>query len=298
MRLNNEPKHKQTKRKKPVDNKISSKKASKTSLIDGIQFFTLVDLSIFNAIVEDSNSKMNIQSTIERTIKKVKRNPEDLPSSNKDFDISLACNEKFECSNLKSSPQTFQLKLPKEGLLSSNVQMSNSSSMQDTQLNLVWQGSGVNQNLFFEFEKAENPSIDFDSIYDLNQKMVFLEEQYFFNRIPDCLLRKQKFISPQMRTILLNWILEVSAQLGFKRETYHLTVFLIDNFLQKSENLETKHFQLLGVVCLMIAAKFEVRKIIKFLLIFHSNSKIVNLTIKKLIGIIFLLNLFEMMMIY
>lgn len=136
--------------------------------------------------------------------------------------------------------------------------MSNSSSYQENNFLYALQNCSISQNLMNKFQKIESCSIDFDKIYDINQKMISLEDQYFVNRLPNFLNIKQKYINAQMRTILLNWIMEVSAQLGFKRETYHLTVFLIDMFLHNYENLQTNEFQLLGVTCLMIASKFEV----------------------------------------
>ena len=141
---------------------------------------------------------------------------------------------------------------------SENTILSNFSTQNASQHSSLIQKSHLYLNLFDTFQSTEK-EIDFDSVYDLNQTMINLEEFYYNNRLPNFLLQKQKFINPQMRTILLNWILEVTSQLGFKRETYHLTVFLIDSFLQNYENLQTSDFQLLGVTCLMISSKFEVR---------------------------------------
>ena len=136
--------------------------------------------------------------------------------------------------------------------------MSNSSSIQDSNFSIVWQCGTNNKNLLYDFEKTDHqPNLNFEAIYDLNNKMIVQEDLYFNSRVHDFLSIKQKFLNPQMRTILLNWILEVTAQLGFKRETYHLTVFLIDTFLQNNENLATNNFQLLGVSCLMISSKFN-----------------------------------------
>lgn len=71
-------------------------------------------------------------------------------------------------------------------------------------------------------------------------------------------------IHPKMRMILLDWLMEISNQLDFKRCTFHLSVTLIDVFLSKWENLPSKNLQLLGVCALFISAKFEVNVISKF----------------------------------
>ncbi len=265
MKLQNDSKN--TKRKKAMDKKCNSKRVSNTDLKEGTHLLMLVNTSSFGKpFIEVSNSKLCNQSTEERTNKKEKRQPEELQFSGKAFDISLACNEKFECSNLKCSPTSnvvINISTIKE-VSDYNVTMSNSSSYQENHFLNALQNCSISQNLMNKFKKIESCSIDFDKIYDLNQNMLMLEEHYFINRLPNPQICKQKYINAQMRTILLNWIMEVSAQLGFKRETYHLTVFLIDMFLQNYENLQTNEFQLLGVTCLMISSKFEVRNLYYF----------------------------------
>jgi hypothetical protein len=71
-------------------------------------------------------------------------------------------------------------------------------------------------------------------------------------------LQSHPTIHPKMRMILLDWIMEISNQMDFKRATFHLGVTMVDVFLSKSENLPSKNFQLLGVSALFISAKFEV----------------------------------------
>jgi len=133
--------------------------------------------------------------------------------------------------------------------------------------------------------------IDFDEFYDFHKKMKELNDQYFQAKKRNDFYSKQKYINPQMRSILLNWLLEVSSQLGFKRETYHLCVFLIDKFLMTSEDVKTDEFQLLGVVCLMISSKFEeiyIPRVEKFSQLTESSysiEKIINWEQKVLIAL-------------
>ena len=132
MKLQNEPKH--SKKKKAMDKKCNSKRVSKNDLIEGRKLLMLVDTSLLGKpFFEGSNSKLCNLSTEERTNKKEKRQPEELQDSNKAFDISLACNEKFECSNLKSSPISFNVNniCSIKEVTDYNVTMSNSSSYQE-----------------------------------------------------------------------------------------------------------------------------------------------------------------------
>lgn len=64
-------------------------------------------------------------------------------------------------------------------------------------------------------------------------------------------------IDPKKRRILLDWIMEISSVFQFKRETYHLSVVLLDLYLSTIKSLSIKNFQLVGVTCLLIAAKNE-----------------------------------------
>lgn len=66
----------------------------------------------------------------------------------------------------------------------------------------------------------------------------------------------QTDISAKMRTILIDWLIEVHTKYKLCPETLHLTVNLIDRYLSK-QTVMRKRLQLIGVVALMIASKFE-----------------------------------------
>jgi len=96
-----------------------------------------------------------------------------------------------------------------------------------------------------------------DELYDFDENLNF-EENILSSTRNANYFENQVNINHRMRTILLDWVMEVCGQLSFKRATYHLAVVLIDIFLSKSENLPTNLLQLTGVSCLIIAAKNEV----------------------------------------
>ncbi|KAE8665348.1 Cyclin-A2-2 [Hibiscus syriacus] len=63
-------------------------------------------------------------------------------------------------------------------------------------------------------------------------------------------------ITPSMRGILVDWLVEVSEEYKLVPDSLYLTVSLIDRFL--SQNLiEKQRLQLLGVACMLIASKYE-----------------------------------------
>lgn len=59
------------------------------------------------------------------------------------------------------------------------------------------------------------------------------------------------------RTILLDWLSEVSHECKFHRETYHLALDFIDRYLTAQSNVGKLQLQLIGTTCLFLAAKFE-----------------------------------------
>jgi len=61
-----------------------------------------------------------------------------------------------------------------------------------------------------------------------------------------------------MRSILLDWMMEVSMEYFLKRETYYLSINFLDRYLSIKKNIQKIELQLIGVTCLYIAAKIEV----------------------------------------
>ncbi|KAG6615658.1 Cyclin-like protein [Phytophthora cinnamomi] len=63
-------------------------------------------------------------------------------------------------------------------------------------------------------------------------------------------------INEKMRTILVDWLVEVGEEYELDSLTFHKAVNLVDRCLRKIK-ITRKQFQLLGCACMMIAAKFE-----------------------------------------
>ncbi|KAK4853989.1 hypothetical protein QYF36_017401 [Acer negundo] len=68
--------------------------------------------------------------------------------------------------------------------------------------------------------------------------------------------RLQQDINPNMRGILIDWLVEVSEEYNLVPDTLYLTVNLIDRFLSQNY-IEKQRLQLLGVACMLIASKYE-----------------------------------------
>lgn len=64
-------------------------------------------------------------------------------------------------------------------------------------------------------------------------------------------------LQPRMRSILLDWLIEVCEVYKLHRETYFLTVDYLDRYLSSKENISKNQLQLIGITCLFIASKVE-----------------------------------------
>jgi hypothetical protein len=96
---------------------------------------------------------------------------------------------------------------------------------------------------------AANPN----TLADLNRW--YLEIEALRSASPKY-MSKQTDINAKMRTILINWLVEVHRKFRLKPETLFLTVNILDRFLEKKAVSRSK-LQLVGVGALLIASKYE-----------------------------------------
>ena len=111
---------------------------------------------------------------------------------------------------------------------------------------------------YFDESKINNVQIPKDYInttyYNLLKEeecpsMILLKKNKNF-------MTEQKEINAKMRSILIDWLIDVHFKFGFTDETLFLTVSIIDRYISVSQ-ISRAHFQLLGITALMIACKHE-----------------------------------------
>lgn len=95
------------------------------------------------------------------------------------------------------------------------------------------------------------------ALKDLESLQTLLQREYDSSVDPNFLERQQPYISPLMRAILLDWLMEVSMEFTFKRETFHTALSVVDRLMNAVPAVQRKEFQLLGITALYIAAKLE-----------------------------------------
>lgn len=67
----------------------------------------------------------------------------------------------------------------------------------------------------------------------------------------------QPHLTPAMRVVLLDWVMEVSTEFLLKRETTHLAMRMVDEFTQCKPAIAKSDYQLVGVAAILVACKFE-----------------------------------------
>ncbi|XP_015607606.1 G2/mitotic-specific cyclin-B [Cephus cinctus] len=102
-------------------------------------------------------------------------------------------------------------------------------------------------------EDKENPMLV--SIYSNNiyAYLRTLEKQFPVEK--DFLAGQE--VSPKMRGVLIDWLVDVHQQFHLMQETLYLTVAIIDRFLQSYRSIDRKRLQLVGVAAMFIASKYE-----------------------------------------
>lgn len=114
-------------------------------------------------------------------------------------------------------------------------------------------------------EKPKKFNIKYTSIEDIERNINDLQElESSTNKLHSNIkhyLSCTNHINERVRYILIDWLIELSSLIGYKRSTYHLSSVLVDLYLSKRPNTPLSELQLVGVTCLIIAGKFEERKL-------------------------------------
>ena len=69
-------------------------------------------------------------------------------------------------------------------------------------------------------------------------------------------MNTQQDINQKMRTILIDWLIEVHHKFKLQPQTLWLTVNILDRYLEKVQIMRSK-LQLVGISALLIASKYE-----------------------------------------
>lgn len=99
---------------------------------------------------------------------------------------------------------------------------------------------------------AHDPLSSSEYAIDIFSYMRAREDRFVVHQYLD----HQPDITASMRTILVDWLIEVQENFELFHETLYLAVKLVDLFLQKKE-VKREYLQLVGATSMLIASKFE-----------------------------------------
>lgn len=100
---------------------------------------------------------------------------------------------------------------------------------------------------------AEDPLCVTDYVQDMYQHFRSKEPM---TSVRPVYMESQPHINERMRSILVDWLVEVHLKFKLVPETLYLTINLIDRYLERKEVSRPK-LQLIGVTSLLIASKYE-----------------------------------------
>jgi len=100
---------------------------------------------------------------------------------------------------------------------------------------------------------ADDPLCATDYVQDMYQ---FFRMKELTTSVRPIYMENQTHINERMRSILVDWLVEVHLKFKLVPETLYLTVNLIDRYLERREVSRPK-LQLVGVTALLIASKYE-----------------------------------------
>lgn len=102
-------------------------------------------------------------------------------------------------------------------------------------------------------EDEENPQLVSEYASDIFSYLRFLENHY---ALSENFMKGQREVSPKMRSILIDWLVQVHQRFHLLQETLFLTVACLDRYLQEQQVSKTQ-LQLVGVTAMYVACKYE-----------------------------------------
>ncbi|XP_039276323.1 G1/S-specific cyclin-E1 [Nilaparvata lugens] len=100
------------------------------------------------------------------------------------------------------------------------------------------------------------PELQWAKTDELWEAMIRKDETSINNRNEDMFINHPS-ITPRMRSVLFDWIMEVCEVYKLHRESYYLSMDYVDRYLSLKSGISKSQLQLIGVTCLFIAAKME-----------------------------------------
>lgn len=115
------------------------------------------------------------------------------------------------------------------------------------------------KDMIFKISKINKPLKNEEYLFNIEYfeeiyTNLLMDEKNSKLKIKNYYMKMQTDINEQMRSILVDWLIEVHFRLNFKKKTLYQTIFIIDLYLSYYFTPKSK-LQLLGIACLLISSK-------------------------------------------
>ena len=214
-----------------------------------------------------SNAEINKNNSQRRIVKNSDENKENKNTENIKKDYKKKKERKSSMENKDNNESKDIKEMPKE--LSSNknnITKYNKDNNTNSEENkpIKNAASSIKNKIdtdeekvkYFDTSKITNVQIPKDYLNIIYYNLL-IEEKKGISPMPDhTYMGRQSEINEKMRSILVDWLIDVHFKFGFTDETLFMTVSIIDRYLSV-EQITRTNFQLLGITALMIACKHE-----------------------------------------
>ena len=137
--------------------------------------------------------------------------------------------------------------------LSSKSSMSDEASSLAPRLSKIRINTGKSSVKDIDAKDRNDPQAVTEYVNDI---MTYFRKIEGMNGPSPNFMSKQPHINFKMRSILIDWLVEVHLKFKLMPETLYLTVNLIDRFLER-KIVARQRLQLVGVTCMLLASKYE-----------------------------------------
>ncbi|KAG1685267.1 hypothetical protein DVH05_009635 [Phytophthora capsici] len=103
-------------------------------------------------------------------------------------------------------------------------------------------------------EDKNDPTTCWQYAEDITKYHLQVEKK---RKISGTYMNRQIDINAKMRSILVDWLIDVHYKYGLLPQTLHIAVLLIDRFLEKGVSVDRQRLQLVGITAMFIASKYE-----------------------------------------
>jgi hypothetical protein len=172
------------------------------------------------------------------------------------MNILIANENKKENDNLINYSKCADMKEHSENTLTTNCstfEPNRQDLYSDKKQNKV-NCNKLNEKSISEDDLKKNFKNVTDYSDDILQNLI--EEEKNKNNINSNYFNYQSEITPNMRSTLIDWLIDINGIFKFKEETLYISIYIIDAYLSK-KNFSKNKFQLLGVTSLFIASKLN-----------------------------------------